>query len=179
MCITWLQAGPKSARMSPGGSTAMRICFALLACCGLALGQYPPGQYPPGQYPPGQYPPGQYPPGQYPPGQYPPGRYPGGRYPGGRDPGRPTQKKQSKSAKDSPIVTTTSGLLRRAAGPKIVIEADDHRIVWYRINEKTTFQKSGKTADVASFVVGDHVNVDSTEDEQGYLTAMSVTFEKA
>ena len=76
-------------------------------------------------------------------------------------------------------MTTTSGLLRRAAGPKIVIEADDHRIVWYRINEKTTFPKGGKTADVASFVVGDHVNVDSTEDEQGYLTAMSVTFEKA
>ena len=152
-----------------------------LAVCLFALSvqaQYP-GRYP-GQYPPGQYPPGQYPPGQYPPGQYPPGRDPRNPNPTGR----PTQQPRSdqgrrRNQKDSALVTTTYGILRTAAGNQFVLEADDHRIITYRTPDKMTVRKDGKDASLGAFAVADHLSVDSTEDEQGYFTAASVTFEKA
>jgi hypothetical protein len=77
------------------------------------------------------------------------------------------------------MVTTTYGLLRTVAGSQFVLEAEDHRIISYRTSDKTTVQKDGKDAALTSFAAGDHLNVDSTEDEQGYFTAVSVTFDKA
>ena len=133
------------------------------------------------QYP-GQYPPGQYPPGQYPPGQG-PGRYPGqGRNPNdgrGNNPQGGRQQKQGRNAKDPVAIITTSGMLRRAVGSQFVLEADDHRIITYRMYAKTSVQKEGKDAEIASFAAGDHLVVDSSEDDQGYFTAVSVRFQKS
>jgi hypothetical protein len=161
----------------------MRVARWLVVCAaGLSAQFQYPGQYPPGQYPPGQYPPGQYPPGQYPPGQG-PGRYPrgsGGPIPGG--PGRNggnTPERTRRSEKNSPIVTTTTGILRTVAGSQFVLEADDHRIITYRSNDNTKVEKDGKAADLKTFAVADHLSVDSTADDQGYFTATSVTFQSA
>jgi hypothetical protein len=152
----------------------MKAACLTYAFCALgltALAQYP-GQYPPGQYPPGQYPPGQYPPGGR--------RYPGQNPPNGQpqDTGRPTMKR-GKNSGNTTIPTTTYGQFRTAAGRQFVIEADDHRIITYRMSSQTTVQKDGKDADIAKFTPGDHVTVDSTEDDNGFFTATSVKFDKA
>jgi hypothetical protein len=60
-----------------------------------------------------------------------------------------------------------------------VIETDDHRIIWYRLTDKTTIQKDGKDADLKNFQVADRVTVEGTEDEQNNFVALSVTWNKA
>jgi hypothetical protein len=143
--------------------SAIRFTLATLAAVVIAQAQIP-GQFPPGQSPPGQYPPGQYP------GQT--GRYPGR---GGR--GRSSGPSAQSSAR--PATTVTLGMLRRAAGSQFVLEADDHRIITYRTSSKTAILKDGKDADLAKFGMGDRLSVDSTEDDNGFFTAVSVRFEKA
>src|ERR1700676_1076601 len=83
------------------------------------------------------------------PGQYPTGPFPGGggrgRNPNGtgtngtgreQPPDRRTSRDKGKAA---PIVTTTEGLLRRAESGQIVIEAEDHRIIWYHLPAKMIY----------------------------------------
>src|SRR6202035_107140 len=109
---------------------------------------------------PGQYP-GQYPPGQYPPGQYPPGQGPNSRIPGQTGPtipgtgrprnGQPQSQPESrgkKSSSDAQLLTTTSGILRRVASNQLVIQPDDHRVVWYRLAPQIKVTKDGKDADL-------------------------------
>src|SRR5579864_5082992 len=152
----------------------MRVA-RLLVVCAVGLSAQIPGQYP-GQYPPGQYPPGQYPPGQG------PGRYPGGSdgpIPGGRGRGKNAPESTRRNEKNSPIVTTTTGILRAVAGSQFVLEADDHRIITYRTTDQTKVEKDKKSADLKNFAVADHLSVDSTADDQGYFTATAVTFQSA
>ena len=150
-------------------------------------GQYP-GQYPPGQMP-GQYPPGRYPPGQYPPGGYPPGGYPGGPIPripgqtgpvGGPGTGQPQQDGRGKrSSSEAQLLTTTSGILRKVAPNQLVIQPDDHRVVWYRLAPQMKVLKDGKDADLKDFALGDYLSVDSNSDDDSIMTAVSVTWKKA
>src|SRR5262245_50468232 len=99
----------------------MRAARFILCLAGLAAFAQYPGQYPPGQYPPGTYPPGRRNPN--------PNSTPGGR-----------TSKKDKNSKDAALVTTTtSGIVRRSAPAQIVIEPDDHRIVWYRVSSATKF----------------------------------------
>src|SRR6476646_11354129 len=143
---------------------------SLILIASAALAQLP-GQYP-GQYPPGQYPPGQgrgrYP-GQTP---YPQPGQTGGRQPGGTQPDN--RRRTTREKNNTAIVTTTAGILRRANSNQLVIEADDHRIVWYRLGDKMTVEKEGKTSELASFQLGDYLSVDSTSDDEGNFTATSV-----
>jgi len=151
---------------------AVRLSSLLFALALAAQAQYP-GQYPPGQYP------GRYPPGQYPPGQYPPGQGPNGT--NGPNNGPPTLKRGrgSNSPSSAGIAGTTYGMLRTMAGAQFVIEADDHRVITYRMSPQTTTQKDGKNIDIATLSAGDYLSVESTEDDRGYFTATSVRFEKA
>ncbi len=155
---------------------ALRLSY--LFACAIASAQYP-GQYPPGGYPPGGYPPGQYPPGQYPPGRYPPGTYPPGQGPNGRGQDGPPTMKRGKGSANTTVPTTTFGMFRVASGRQFVIEADDHRIITYRMTPQTTVQRDAKDIDIAKFTPGDRLSVDSTEDEHGIFTATAVRFEKA
>ncbi len=146
------------------------LVFALGLGIGPARAQYPPGQYPPGQYPPGQYPPGQYPPGQYPPGQNPPGQNPNG--------GPPTLKRgKNAGPAASGIPSTTYGMVRASAGSEFIVEAEDHRIITFRMSSQTTIDKQGKTVDISAFPPGDHVVVDANQDDAGYFTATAVKFD--
>jgi hypothetical protein len=141
----------------------------------MALAQFP-GQYP-GQYPPGQYPPGQYPPGQTgncPPGQYPPCNT--RRQPTDATPGRSSRNKNKSSS--TGITTTTIGTVRRSVPNQVVIEATDHRIIWYRVNSTTKFMKNNKEVDSTNFTPGDHVTLDSTSDDEEMNTAVEVRFDK-
>lgn len=170
----------------------MKMLRALPALLLFALSipaQYP-GQYPPGQYPPGQYPPGQYPPGQYP-GQSPIPRIPGQTGPTGPGPNdRPRTQPQrdgrgKRSTSDSKgLLTTTAGILRRATSNQLVIQADDHRVIWYRLAPQIRVQKDGKDANLSDFALGDYLSVDSNSvdsgsDDDGIMTAVSVSWKKA
>jgi len=148
---------------------AVRLVMVVCALGLAAQAQYP-GQYPPGQYPPGQYPPGSYPPGRYPGQQYPPNG------PNGTQ-GRPKMSRRDANS-NAGMATTTYGMLRAIGGRQFVIEPDDHRIITYRMASATTIQKDGKDIALTGFVPGDHLIVDSTEDEQGYYTATAVKFDK-
>jgi hypothetical protein len=128
----------------------------------------------------------------YPGGGYPGGGYPGGGYPGGpggpvggggpigggRGRGRTSDStpSNSKGRKDTPVIITTTGILRVVAGNQFVLEADDHRIITYKSGDKMTVQKDGKPAELTSFATADHLSVDSTVDDMGYFTATGVTF---
>lgn len=70
-------------------------------------------------------------------------------------------------------------MLRRVSGNQLVIEADDHRIIWYRITAQTTSRKDDRSTDVASFQPGDRLSVDSSEDNDGNYTATGVEWERA
>jgi hypothetical protein len=150
----------------------------MLTVCALgfaAWAQYP-GQYPPGTYPPGQYPPGRYP-GQYPPGQYPPNQSPNGQG-GGRSQqdGPPSLHRRGSNAGAS---TTTYGMLRTSFGGQFVLEADDHRIITYRTAGALKINRDGKDVDLSALSPGDHLMVDSTEDDRGYFTATEIRWDKA
>ena len=135
--------------------------FALAVCA-----QYP-GQYPPG----GGYPGGS----PYPGGRY-PGNDPSQRRPPRTSPGSPSKRGGSK---ETPIITTTFGMLRRYSPQQLVIEADDHRIVWFRVSSDTKFeQKDGSATEAAKWQPGDQISVDSTEDPEGRFTAVTVKFDK-
>ncbi len=137
-----------------------------------------PGQYP-GQYPPGQSP-GQYPPGGTNP--FPLPRLPGQTGPrGGSRTGQPQPDRRGKRSDSDAksLLTTTSGILRRAAANQLVIQPDDHRVVWYRLAPQLTVRKGAKDADLKDFALGDYLSVDSNADDDGIMTAVSVTWKKA
>jgi hypothetical protein len=156
---------------------ALVFAIASVAVFAQLPGQYPPGQYPPGQGPgqPGSR--GRYP-GQTP---YPQPPIPGQTGPNGRPGGRNPQGDSRRTTRDknTAIVTTTTGILRRATTNQLVIEADDHRIIWFRLGDKISVQKEGKEAALTSFALGDYLSVDSTADDQDHFTAVEVSWQKA
>ncbi len=87
-------------------------------------------------------------------------------------------KRKGANANTMPA-TTTYGMLRTLAGRQFVIEADDHRIITYRMSPGTTAQKDGADVDISKVGVGDHLIVDSNADDQGYFTATEIKFDKA
>ena len=121
------------------------------------------------------------------PGQYPTGPFPGGgrRNPNGGNGtgtngtgrGQPEGRRNGRDTKgkEQPVVTTTEGILRRAVARQIVIEAEDHRIIWYRVPDKMTYEEGGKDLDPKELAPGDHVSVDSTADDQDVYTAVTLT----
>jgi hypothetical protein len=156
-------------------------CIPALLLFALAASAQFPGQYP-GQYPPGQYPPGQYPPGQGPnsriPGQTGP-TIPGTGRPRNGQPQSQPESRGKRSNSNAQLLTTTAGILRRVAPNQLVIEPDDHRVVWYRLAPQMTVRKDGKDADLKDFALGDYLSVDSNSDDDSIMTAVSVTWKKA
>ena len=59
---------------------------------------------------------------------------------------------------------------------QFVLEADDHRIITYIIPDRMKTLKGDKDAELTSFGTGDHLTVDSVVDDEGYFTALTVTF---
>lgn len=84
-----------------------------------------------------------------------------------------------RKGKEAPPVVTTTGILRLVAGNQFVLEADDHRIITYRLGPKPEILKDAKPADMAAFAVADHLSVDAFSDDAGYFTATAVTFNSA
>ncbi len=132
--------------------------LGLMFWAAAALAQFPyPGGYPGG-------------------GPYPGGGYPGG---GGYPQQQPQQQQQSRGRGNRPATVTTDGMVRRVSGNQLVIQADDHRIVWFRITSQTAASKNGNKVDVGNFFPGDRVSVDASEDDAGNLTAVTVDWTRA
>jgi hypothetical protein len=129
----------------------MKKCAALLAVS-LLSAQYPPGQYPPGQRPPGQYPQGQ----------------PGG--PGGGLSIPKRDKKNQKGAETLQPTTEADGRTISRDDTKLVIATNDGRTLTMTVTPKTSF-----TGDV---VKGARVHIAAAEDDQAFLTAVTVALLK-
>ena len=103
----------------------------------------------------------------------------GGPIGGGGRRGKNTDSPPGKSKKDNaPVVTTTTGILRAVVGNQFVLEADDHRIITYKVGDKMTLLRDAKPVELSSFATADHISVDSTSDDMGFFTATGVTFNK-
>jgi len=70
-------------------------------------------------------------------------------------------------------------MLRAVAGDQFVLEADDHRIITYKIGDLAKIEKDGAEVELTAFSSGDHLTVDSTADDNGFFTAVAVTFNAA
>ena len=111
-------------------------------------------------------------PGGYPPGQYPPGQYPGST--GGV--GLPIPRRKKKDEKVP--LQSTSGMLRRIQKEHVILEADDHRILNYKRTSDTKFLKEGSAIKPAELKPGDLIEIESSEDDEGFLTAVNVMWQQ-
>lgn len=130
------------------------ILLGLIVWAAAALAQFPyPGGYPGGPFPGG----------------------PGDPFPGGPYPQQQPQQQTPDSPRASRATTSSAeGMVRRVAGNQLVIQADDYRIIWFRINTRTEANKNGDKVDPGTFAPGDHVSVEYSEDDNGYYTAVTV-----
>ncbi len=110
------------------------------------------------------------------PGQSP---YPNGNPGGRRNPQQQQQQPQNSGRANRPLTSTTDGMIRRVSGNQLVIQPDDHRVVWFRITAQTTADQNGSKVDVGVFPPGDRVSVDANEDQEGNLTAVAVSWQRA
>jgi hypothetical protein len=112
------------------------------------VGQPAPGQYPPGTYPPGQYPPGNGPPGQ-------------------NVPTIPRRSKKGDSNSDTAAATKTfKGVIRVLEAKSFDMETEDTRILTIQITDKTVKPEELK--------LGDGVDVEVTQDNEGQFQAVKI-----
>jgi hypothetical protein len=117
-------------------------------------------------------------PGQQVPGQY-PGQYPGqSRYPGGASgpfPGSRGSTTTTRQDNQAPV-TTLNGLLRQVQDTNLVLESDDKRIVTISLANGTRyFKASGGNGRLRDLEPGDHLSIDTTQDDNGFYHAVRVT----
>ena len=150
-----------------------RFCgLCLLTAATLVPGsaQIYPGQYPPGQYPPGQYPPGQYPPGD----PNDPNRQPNS---GGLS--IPRRHKKNDKASENNLNTIAADAYTVTNGEKkLVVATDDGRTLTMTVDAKTAFTKDGATITSSKIEQGSFVHVVAAEDDEDYLTAVTVALLK-
>jgi hypothetical protein len=154
----------------------LRLLMAALIALPLGAFQYP-GQIPPGQVPTGQYPPG----GGYPPGSYPQGRYPNGGIPGGGI-GLPSKsggrsKKNQKKTDQLPTIEA-DGVTLLNDGSKLQVGTQDGRILTMTLNPETKWTKAGADIQAGTIVPRTTVHVVAAEDDEAFLTAVSVELKK-
>jgi len=143
------------------------LAILTLAPAGAQIGQYPPGQYPPGG--------GQYPPGQYPDPSDPnnPNRQPGV---GGLSIPRRHKKNEKPTEANAFNTITAEGFTASKDDKKLVVVVDDGRTLTMTLDAKTVFNaKDGTTVIPASKIEeGTFVHVVAAEDDEDYLTAVTV-----
>lgn len=77
-----------------------------------------------------------------------------------------------------PQVTYT-GKLRKLDARSVLLKLDDGRILSINRLGKTKFYKDSKAIKASEFGAGDHVSVDATEDQWGFLFALRMTLERS
>ena len=147
----------------------------ILAAVGLLVEGYPLWAQVPGQYPTGgQYPGGQYPGGQYPGGQYPAGQYPGGQGGGISLPSRTHKKNQKEQEEQQQPTLSSEGKTVSNDGKKLVVQTKDGRTLTMTITPKTKWVRSGNDIAAAKILPRSTVHIDAAEDDESFLTAITV-----
>jgi hypothetical protein len=72
-----------------------------------------------------------------------------------------------------------TGILRRVDAKEVIVEAQDTRILTLKRTETTKFLKNSAETEASNFKPGDHLTVETTRDEEGYLYAVEVIWTKA
>jgi len=98
------------------------------------------------------------------------------QYPGNGGVGIPIPRRHKKE--EQAQLQSTSGMLRRILKDQIVLEADDHRILNFKRNDATHFLKMGNSIKPVDLKPGDYIEVESSEDEEGFLTAVNVMWQQ-
>jgi hypothetical protein len=142
------------------GSLLLFVCLAAGSICLMAGGAFAQISFP-GQYPGIQLP------GQQIPGQ--------GPYPQGGSSSPFPGRRRNTTNNQAPL-TTINGILRRISDDNLVVEADDKRIITLQLGITTKYYKaSGAMMRSADLQPGDHMNIDATQDDNGYYHAKNVT----
>ncbi len=124
---------------------------------------------------------------QYPPGPYPGGPYPGGYPPGGCAPGYPCggggagiplPGRHKKNKDDQQPLQSVNGMLRQLNDKRIIMEAEDTRLLDFKRQDSTKFLKDGDPLKPDVLKPGDHLTIEYRQDDEGFMTAVNVTFEK-
>src|SRR6185437_1609577 len=85
-----------------------------------------------------------------------------------------------KGSKDTSAPTVTAeGILRKIDAKNLTIEAEDTRILTYKLSDKTKFLREGKEIKSSDLHLGDKIQVEARQDTEDYLYAVNVEFEKA
>src|ERR1035437_7808932 len=111
-----------------------------------------------------------YPGGGYPGGGYPPYGYPGGGGGGIPIPRIPGRGRQQKTDPNAPT-SNYKGQIKRLDKDSLVLDLDDGRTVNMKPSGKTKYYKDSNEVKPSALLIGDHVSVDATEDQQGFLYA--------
>lgn len=124
-------------------------------------------------------------------GQYPGGQYPGGQYPGGQNPnsnrlpgaGLPfpgRKKKTSSTSKDTTPeqFTYVNGILRSLDEKQVVLQAEDTRIINVKVSTATKYLKAGEDIKSSELKPGDHLEIEATQDTEGFFHAVNVILAK-
>ncbi len=103
------------------------------------------------------------------------------QYPGGRAPRVPQGVPRAGKPKKAPEEPTLNifAVLRRIGDKELIVEAQDTRILTLTRTQKTTFYKNSAEAKASEFQAGDRLFIEASQDEEGYLYAVSVTWQKA
>ncbi len=105
------------------------------------------------------------------------GQYPNGQPPGTGGLGIPVPRR-GKKKEEQVQLQSTSGMLRRMQNKQVVVEADDHRILNFKRTDTTHFLKLGNPIKPADLRPGDYIEVEASEDEEGFLTAVNVMWQQ-
>jgi hypothetical protein len=71
------------------------------------------------------------------------------------------------------------GILRKIDAKNLTMEADDTRILTYKLTDKTKFLRDATEIKATDLHLGDKIQVEAREDSEAYLYAINVRFEKA
>jgi hypothetical protein len=97
--------------------------------------------------------------------------------PGSGGLGIPIPRKNKKKEQQQQL-QTTEGMLRRIKKDEVILEADDHRILNFKRDDKTQFIKQGSPIKPSVLKPGDYVEIDASQDDEGFLTAVNVSWQQ-
>ncbi|HEY7211858.1 MAG TPA: hypothetical protein VH477_16420 [Bryobacteraceae bacterium] len=110
---------------------------------------------------------------QYP-GQRPPMGYPPGQGPGSGGLSLPSRGRQEKTKAEQQPTIEANGVVASNDGKKLQVATADGRLLTMTVASKTSWLRAGNSMAAADFVKGTKVHVAAAEDNEGFLTAVTV-----
>jgi len=92
--------------------------------------------------------------------------------------GLPIPRRHKKGQDKTAGLQAIEGVLRRIDQDQVVLEAADARILNFKRTDATKFYKEGEEIKPAQLRPGDHIEVEASEDDEGFLTAANVSWQE-